>query len=72
MGKPILVSCSEVRKHLPDYLNRAIDVETAQQMRRHFDQCTNCRIIVRSAVETFREFFDERRAEKPAAKAHAA
>jgi predicted anti-sigma-YlaC factor YlaD len=70
-GKTSL-DCSEIRKHLPDFLNESLDATTAQQMRRHFERCTDCRMIVFSAMDTFRQFFPEKRAENFLHKTHAA
>lgn len=72
MGEAARLRCSEVRKQLPDYLNGAVDLETAQLLRWHFSRCKNCRLIVRSAINTFREHFREKPAGNSAAKAHAA
>jgi predicted anti-sigma-YlaC factor YlaD len=67
-----LLSCSEVRKQLPNFLNEAVDGLTAQRMRWHFGRCKECRMIVRSAIETFRQFFTEKRTANPLYKSHAA
>lgn len=72
MDHTSLLSCSEVRKHLPDYLNGAVDADTAQQMRWHFGECKDCRMIVRSTVETFRQFFREKRSQNSLHRTHAA
>ncbi|MBI1737861.1 MAG: zf-HC2 domain-containing protein [Acidobacteria bacterium] len=72
MGEVTLLSCSNVRKQLPDFLDGAVDVNTAQQMRWHFGRCNDCRMIVRSAMDTFRQFFPEKRAVNSLHKTHAA
>ena len=55
------LKCTDVRRLLPDYLNGTMDVADAQRMRWHFGQCKDCRMIVRSAVETFRANFRDDR-----------
>jgi predicted anti-sigma-YlaC factor YlaD len=72
MGDTTLLSCREIRDLLPSYLNGDVDVHTAQQMRWHFGQCRDCRTIIRSAIETFRMDFDEKRSRRSLPKAHAA
>ena len=72
MGETSLLSCGEVRKQLPSFLNDAVDSHTAQQMRWHFGRCKDCRMIVRSAINTFRQFFPEKRTANPLYKTHAA
>lgn len=67
-----LSKCSEIRKLLPDYLNGALDLDAAQQMRWHFGHCQDCRMIVKSAIETFRHHYPEKRAENHGHKSHAA
>jgi hypothetical protein len=72
MGEKCLLSCSEVRRQLPNFLNEAVDGLTAQQLRWHFGHCRECRTIVRSAIATFRQFFPEKRTANPLYKTHAA
>jgi predicted anti-sigma-YlaC factor YlaD len=72
MVRTSLSKCSEIRKLLPDYLNGALDLEAAQQMRLHLGHCHDCRMIVQSAIDTFRHFYPEKRAEYHRHKSHAA
>jgi predicted anti-sigma-YlaC factor YlaD len=51
--------CNEVRRRLGDYLNGIIDVANAQRLRSHFGRCKDCRMIVQTAIETFRANFRE-------------
>ena len=72
MGQSSQFDCSEVRKQLPSYLNETLDARTAEQMHWHFGRCKDCRMILRSAMETFRQFFPEKRTANPLHKSHAA
>ena len=72
MGHAGLFSCNEVRKLLPEYLNRALDLDDAHQMRWHFSHCQDCRMIIRSAIDTLRHFYPEKNEEILSHKKHAA
>ena len=72
MLRTSLARCSEIRKLLPDYLNGALELEAAQQMRWHFGHCHDCRMIVHSAIETFRHFYPGKHAENLSHTSHAA
>jgi predicted anti-sigma-YlaC factor YlaD len=72
MGQSSQMSCSEVRKQLPSFLNEAVDMLTAQRMHWHFGHCKDCRMILQSAMATFRQFFLEKRTANSLYKSHAA
>ncbi|MBI1749622.1 MAG: zf-HC2 domain-containing protein [Acidobacteria bacterium] len=71
MGHTATLSCSEVRRQLPAYLNGMVDTETAQQLRWHFGQCQNCRLVVRTALNTLSQHFMRHPAETCEEKTHA-
>ena len=72
MGDTALLTCHEIRELLPSYLNGDADIHTAQEVRWHIGQCRDCRTIIRSAIETFRMDFSEKRSRHSMHKAHAA
>ncbi|HEV8385310.1 MAG TPA: zf-HC2 domain-containing protein [Candidatus Acidoferrales bacterium] len=64
--------CVEVRRFLGDYLEGNLDVANAQRMRWHFGHCKECRMIVQSAIETFRANYREEPVSTPSDKRRAA
>jgi predicted anti-sigma-YlaC factor YlaD len=57
---------------LTDFLNGRLEVETAQQVRWHIADCSDCRMIVHSARETFERYFSPPPFDEPRSKRHAA
>lgn len=72
MEERACLSCAEVRKLLPEYLNGAANLKTVQHLKWHFGRCRYCRLIVCSAIETLRQNFREDPARIPYRKSHAA
>lgn len=72
MSDTTMLACHEIRNLLSDYLNGELDLHKAQLVRWHFGQCRDCRTIIRSAINTFRMDFDEKRSRHSTHKEHAA
>jgi len=53
------MTCLEVRKRLPEFLDDAVSPQEEQKIRAHVERCDECRFVLRSARRTLRRYFGE-------------